>query len=340
MDNAIHVAFTLYDANGTYSRHFGVVMTSIFEHTESSVVVHILHDDTLTADNRAKFVRTAEKYGQSVEFVNMQDRIALFGKKALRLAGGVHSHGALLKMMIPYAIGVDRAIYLDGDVLVGLDIAELWGQELNGKAIGAVLDHGERKRRQRFTCAAVRLRLIGSDIAEYFNSGVMLMDLKKIRAERDLPGICPLWYAEHAHHSTRPDQDFLNSNFRGDVAFLPAKFNVQGVETADGIILHVSGDIKPWHGLSGNSSGVTYWRMFTRSAWGEDMSADELIAELSRAAASNKNLHMHSCQCWRRLCFRIWNDVILCQPIQLLYMYIRERMHRMRARREQVSGDE
>ena len=63
----IHVALAVYDPKGTYSQHAGVVMTSIFENTQSPVVVHILHDETLTEDNRKKFIRTAEKYGQTVD---------------------------------------------------------------------------------------------------------------------------------------------------------------------------------------------------------------------------------------------------------------------------------
>ena len=65
-DDSIHVVLAVYDPSGTYSQHAGVVITSIFENTHSKVIVHILHDDTLTQDNRQKLIRTAEKYSQSV----------------------------------------------------------------------------------------------------------------------------------------------------------------------------------------------------------------------------------------------------------------------------------
>ena len=47
----VHVVLAVYDPKGTYSQHAGVVMTSIFENTQSPVGVHILHDETLTEDS-------------------------------------------------------------------------------------------------------------------------------------------------------------------------------------------------------------------------------------------------------------------------------------------------
>ena len=37
----IHVALAVYDPKGTYSRHTGVVMASIFKNTDGPVRIHI-----------------------------------------------------------------------------------------------------------------------------------------------------------------------------------------------------------------------------------------------------------------------------------------------------------
>ena len=66
--DVIHVALSIHYTKGTYSPHAGVVMVSIFERTQSAVLVHILHDDTLSPDNRAMFAETAERFGQRGEF--------------------------------------------------------------------------------------------------------------------------------------------------------------------------------------------------------------------------------------------------------------------------------
>ena len=50
-------------------------MTSIFENTKSKVIIHLLHDDTLTEDNRKKFIRTAEKYSQGLDLINVNKQL-------------------------------------------------------------------------------------------------------------------------------------------------------------------------------------------------------------------------------------------------------------------------
>ena len=40
-DNVVHVVLGVYDPSGTYSRHAGVVMASIFEKTRRLSLIHI-----------------------------------------------------------------------------------------------------------------------------------------------------------------------------------------------------------------------------------------------------------------------------------------------------------
>ena len=61
----IHVCFAIYDKTGRYSKFTGTTMLSLFENTTSSVTVHILHDNTLPAENRDKFSYIAGRYGQA-----------------------------------------------------------------------------------------------------------------------------------------------------------------------------------------------------------------------------------------------------------------------------------
>lgn len=69
----IHVCFGLHDSDGRYSKFIGAAIASIFANTFSPVTIHILHDDTLTADNRDKFSYLAGRYGQHVNFYNVEE---------------------------------------------------------------------------------------------------------------------------------------------------------------------------------------------------------------------------------------------------------------------------
>lgn len=68
---------------------------------------------------------------------------------------------------------VERALYLDSDVLVRGDLKQLWNIDLQGKAVGAVTDIGFPMGHDHSTKAP------------YFNAGVLLIDLAKARGVID-----------------------------------------------------------------------------------------------------------------------------------------------------------
>ena len=68
----IQVCFGLHDADGHYSKFTGTTLTSIFENTCAEVTAHLLHDDTLTQDNREKFSALARRYNQTIKFYNVE----------------------------------------------------------------------------------------------------------------------------------------------------------------------------------------------------------------------------------------------------------------------------
>lgn len=72
----IHVCYGLYDKDGRYSKFAGTSVCSMFENTKSEVTVHILHDNTLTADNRDKFLILAKRYNQTINFYNVEETCA------------------------------------------------------------------------------------------------------------------------------------------------------------------------------------------------------------------------------------------------------------------------
>ncbi|GHT01851.1 hypothetical protein AGMMS50276_30800 [Synergistales bacterium] len=121
----IEVVLAVYDPKGDYSRWAGVVVTSIFQNTKSPVNVTILHDTTLTDDNRDRFNRTAKRFGQNVSFVDVSEQILRISTNPDSDAGHL-SRGTLYRLLIPDLLNIPKVIYLDCDIVVNLDIAELW----------------------------------------------------------------------------------------------------------------------------------------------------------------------------------------------------------------------
>ncbi len=230
----IHVCFGLYDKTGRYSKFTGTTMCSLFENATpppTSITVHILHDNTLTQDNRDKFIYLTGRYGQAVKFYNVDelcaDRIAEINILIPSAKTSQLSIAALYRLLIPQIISADieKVIYLDSDIIVNLDITELWQIELNDKSIAAVAeaenDPLDYPRNAKVNYL-VKNNLVSYN--DYFNSGVLLINLNSWRNEEELISDGIKYLSEHPQ-LIYLDQEVLNYIYSKSYLKLPAKFN-------------------------------------------------------------------------------------------------------------------
>lgn len=110
---------------------------------------------------------------------------------------------------------VERVLYLDGDILVKGDLSTLYETDLQGHTIGAVRDMlGERVYNARTHVTQ----------GDYFNAGVLLMDVARMRAEGMAERLYSLLQRKPAHWALQ-DQDLLNAFFENDHICLPLVCN-------------------------------------------------------------------------------------------------------------------
>ncbi len=269
-------------------------MTSIFENTSSNVTVHILHDDTLSDENKRNFIRTVEKYHQKLNLINVSELAAKFSDKVMN-ALNKWTIGAMYRLFIPDVMPeVQKVIYFDCDILVNMDIAELWAVDNGSKTICGALDMPGDKLNNSFFREKMRLLLNGFRPENYINSGVLVMNLDRIRQRGSLFTLITDWISERGLMVLAPDQDAINAVFHGDIQIIDSKFNTN-LRTQDisGRIVHML-QSKPWKTLSGINQDRLYWKMFLRSAWGENITGDQLIDILSDIALSQKNYGSYS----------------------------------------------
>lgn len=106
----------------------------------------------------------------------------------------------------------DKILYLDTDLVIEKDLSELWNIDMTGYAFAAVRDNNINNYHRPFM----------DELPFYFNSGVLLMNLKYLR-DHKLEGVI------HKHLNncawSFPDQDVLNIIGAGHVFELDCKFN-------------------------------------------------------------------------------------------------------------------
>jgi lipopolysaccharide biosynthesis glycosyltransferase len=187
---------------------------------------------------------------------------------------------------------VSRVLYLDGDILALDDLGPLWQTELKDAPVGAVSDlflhtlylskgldpAKERADHFRYKKELPRVR-------DYFNAGVMLIDLKRWREERISEKAFD--YLKRYPASPHMDQDALNFALDEQWAKLNPRWNVQDHyrrirlrETRRPGIVHFVTKAKPWLAASRSANAGLYdsFRCRTRFArTGRERAGDAVV---------------------------------------------------------------
>ena len=160
----------------------------------------------------------------------MQEKLLRLGEGRLRfrylplqgrLAGVYtdprYTEAASFRLLLPDLLPeYERIVYIDCDVIVRQDVGRLYREtDLGENWLGVVFEAPIEQQ-------ALRFRALGCDPMRYFNSGFLLMNLRKMREEQvseRLLEACRVPYLEF------PDQDALNQVCQGRVLPLSPLYN-------------------------------------------------------------------------------------------------------------------
>lgn len=253
-----HVAICLSDPSGGYYKHALVTAASVFANTGGAVRLHVVHDDTLSAEAKKRFHALADSDGKEVRLYNAGNIPPEIEARVPENLG----RGALFRLMLPDILAEDLVLYLDCDIVCECDVAGVFAHDVSRVLLGAV-----RFGPERVPYFVKRMHL---DSSRYFNTGVLLMNLKKLRAEA--PDLIPALFALIAAHTGKcTDQEALNiyCNKRSDsLVFLPDDYNFRiwqkdhsalALDGYAGKILHFAGR-KPWEQFS--HAAMHYWKYY------------------------------------------------------------------------------
>lgn len=259
----IHIVFGV-DKNFVYP--MGLAMTSILQHNQN-VVFHVFIDDFPPPEDEMPLRETIERYGAVCRLYVVDTTLfQAFPTTSM------WSAATYFRFCVTLFHGcLSRVLYLDGDTFCRGSLQDLFFIDLGGNAIGAVeavfLSLEERQMNER------RMQSIGLPIRQYFNAGVLLIDIDRWH---------DLSVTETAFEALRKnperwqgalDQDLLNMLFQGRVLWLDSKYNTMRSDIRhterDSVIVHYAG-AKPWWAWYINSRSIydaEYSQLLRTSAW-------------------------------------------------------------------------
>ena len=180
---------------------------------DTKLEFHIVAENIL--DNQSKFLIRFNQYENvHLEIIPVgESSLAQYHHDTARTFRAA-TMAALYKFSIPDLFPeLDKILYMDGDTITKKDLTELWKNDISGCFAGVVVDSGVLYSQSRTV----------KRFPQYFNSGVLLLNLQQMRDENCTERLIECKKSEN--ESTLVDQNVLNTIFEDRVRFLPLTYN-------------------------------------------------------------------------------------------------------------------
>jgi lipopolysaccharide biosynthesis glycosyltransferase len=246
----------------------GVTLSSLIRNCSAASQLRLWFVSTgLTQSDRDQIgqLLKSEDFFGSYEFIAF-DPLETFGSFC-SLHGDWTTYGRLL---LADLLAEDQVLYLDADLVVELDVLQVKDFDFAGSALAAV-GGGKFK----YTLGSkFYLEVLGiAPDTEYFNAGVLLLNLREWR-ESQVKEQCLRLARQHPQDLPSHDQSLLNILLQGHFAKLPAAFNCEWAAykprpaVAEKMILHYVGSPKPWDPLGVYiHNGYATWIRYQDRNW-------------------------------------------------------------------------
>lgn len=165
---------------------------------------------------------------------------------------------------------MDKAVYLDSDMIVLGDISELYSHDIGENYVGAC---NEQAMVQTDVYGTYVEQCIGLDRNKYFNAGMLLLNCMQFRKQKILDQFIRLLH-EYSFAVTQ-DEDYLNLICKDKVFWIENSWNVEtygeikySAETAK--IIHYLMVGKPWH-FADVPFGEIFWSYAKQTPFYEEI---------------------------------------------------------------------
>lgn len=252
-DKEIPVFFAV-DEN--YASFLAVAIKSIQDNSSRDYhySIYILHDG-LNKETIAT-IKGYQDENYTIEFVDVK-------LKVLMLANKLHTrdyytrstyYRLFIQRLFP---NIDKALYLDSDIIVLGDLSQLYNHELGNNLVCA----GNEDVMQNTPVFGEYVeKVLGIDRNKFFNAGVLVMNLKLFRKEKIEKQFIKL--ISNFKFSVTQDEDYLNVLCKDRITYFDRGWNLfPAIEYDENKIklIHYKMSLKPWH-YDGIRYGDYFWK--------------------------------------------------------------------------------
>ena len=206
----------VYSSNEQYARHLAVSMYSLMDRNQAAEKIRVfILSSGISQESKEQLLSIGQQFGREIVWISMGD---LREGYPYAVDTGGFDISAMGRLFVGTVLPdeVERVLYLDCDTVVLDSLRRLWETDLKGKLFGAVMEPTIYRQ--------VKERIGLGEKDPYFNSGVLLIDVKRWRqegAEQELLD----FFGALGGKTFACDQDTLNGAFRGRIRPLHPRYN-------------------------------------------------------------------------------------------------------------------
>ena len=306
----IHVALA-FDQN--FLTPFYVLLTSIFQNNANNKIIYHAIASGVNQPERSKITLFVQQHKGEIYFYDIDE------KQAQKFSLPEYSHVSAATYYRLFLIGlvppeIEKLLYIDTDIVVIGNLAELYAIDIQSVPVAAVVDAKITNRPE--------LGIL--DTNTYFNAGVLLINLPLWNSQK-ISEKAIRYLNEHSQKIVFHDQDALNAVLMNNWIPISNRFNLTFHDTPeylpkkkfqkflkDKVIVHYTTQNKPWTVACTNRLRYLYLEYLQRSPHAHKQKYTDL-------KAGNK--------VWTRL-IRVRFKEFLIDYTQLFRMFGKEPMHR------------
>lgn len=282
----IPIFFAVDDA---YIPLLEVTVQSLVETKNEKDIYRIRILYTNVNEKNKKEIMKYSKDNVKIEFVNVQKELErLQGKLLVR---DYYSNATYYRILIPNIYKqYDKVIYLDADIVILEDIAELYKINMEDSLLAGVPEPWFEQYNEFQEYAE---KIIGvTNYKKYINVGVLLMNLKELRA-MDFENVF-LNLLDVVKYTFLQDEDYINRICRGKIKYIDPSWNVCGYlyNAPNPKIIHYT-LFKPWQ-KKNMKNNEYFWNIAKKTNFYElfeslktedsELNAEKSLSEFRRIA--------------------------------------------------------
>jgi lipopolysaccharide biosynthesis glycosyltransferase len=287
-----------FTVDETYAPYLSTALASLIDNTSEKYdydVNVIYHNLTRRSMRKLEKLNKGKEDHINLIFTEMQETLeGISDRKETRLKADCFTPTIYYRIFLPEMFPqYDKGIYLDSDIIVRTDIAELFNVDLAGNIMAACTDMSTQS--NKLFCKYFD-DAVGIPHKKYFNSGVLLMDFKKFRDEE----FCEHFFYllnKYDFDTVAPDQDYLNALCNGRVKYLGYEWNTMPsngfMHIDEPKIVHYNLFFKPWH-YDGTEYEEYYWKYAKRSAFIKEIEREKRSFTKKKVRGDEERLKLMS----------------------------------------------